>query len=139
MENETLFRNLNQEGELLDRDICDKCKQEFNKNFMSREKIIMFNCKHILHKKCAIQEKSEQDIIEICPICQELEIQNAINKGKSLIKKQSIILDNERYGNKEFQVNVSFTSQNILKKLKKFDNKLKVKKRISIESLSEEL
>ena len=106
---------------------------------MSREKIIMFNCKHILHKKCAIQEKSEQDIIEICPICQELEIQNAINKGKSLIKKQSIILDNERYGNKEFQVNVSFTSQNILKKLKKFDNKLKVKKRISIESLSEEL
>ena len=66
------------------------------------------------------------------------EVQKTSNRGKSLIIKQSVILDNSKYNNKEFQVNVSFTSQNILKKLKKFDTKLKAKKRISIEnSLSE--
>ena len=66
------------------------------------------------------------------------EVQKTSNRGKSLIIKQSVILDNSKYNNKEFQVYVSFTSQNILKKLKKFDTKLKAKKRISIEnSLSE--
>ena len=66
------------------------------------------------------------------------EVQKTSNRGKSLIIKQSVILDNSKSNNKEFQVTVSFTSQNILKKLKKFDTKLKAKKRISIEnSLSE--
>ena len=139
MENEALFQNLNLEGELLDRDICDKCKKEFNKNNLSKEKILVFNCKHIFHKNCTIQEKNDQDIIEVCPICQVSEIQRSMDKGKSLIKRQSIILDSERYRNKEFQVNVSINNQNILKKLKKFDNKLKTKKRISIESLSSDL
>ena len=139
MENEALFQTLNLEGELLDRDTCDKCKQEFNKNILSREKVLVFNCKHIFHKKCAIQEKNEQDIVEVCPICQASDIQKSMTKGMSLIRKQSIILDNERYGNREFQVNVSINNQNILKKLKKFDSKLKTKKRISIESLSDDL
>ena len=137
-ENETLFQISNQEGELIDRDKCDKCNKEFNKNFMNKEKILVFNCKHIFHKSCTIKETVGQDIVEICPICTESDIQKSSNKGKSLIKKQSVILDNNKYNNKEFQVNVSFTSQNILKKLKKFDAKLKAKKRISIEnSLSE--
>ena len=134
-ENEGLFQTLNLEGDLLDVEKCDKCQKEFNKNFMYKEKIIIFNCKHNFHKSCTIKEKTDNGIEEICPICRESEIQKSSNrKGKSLIKKQSIILDNDRYGRKEFQVNVSFTNQNILKKLKKFDNKLKVKKRISIEN-----
>ena len=136
-ENEGYFQTLNLEGDLLDIEKCDKCHKEFNKNFISREKIIIFNCKHIFHKNCTIKEKTDNGIEEICPICRESEIQKTSTKGKSLkslIKKQSVILDNDKYGNKEFQVNVSFTSQNILKRLKKFDNKLKVKKRISIEN-----
>ena len=139
-DNEGKFQNLNQEGEILDKEVCDKCKKEFNKHFMSKEKTIVFNCKHILHKKCSIQEETDLGIEEVCPICYESDIQKSSNKGKSLIKKEKIILDNDKSVNKEFQVNVSFTSQDILKKLKKFDNKLKVKKRISIEnSLSTEI
>ena len=137
-ENETLFQELNQKGELIDRDKCDKCKKEFNKHLMNKEKILVFNCEHIFHKSCAIKETQGQDIVELCPLCMESEVQKASNKGKSLIKKQTVILDNNKSNNKEFQVTVSFTSQNILKKLKKFDTKLKAKKRISIEnSLSE--
>ena len=133
-ENEGIFQTLNQEGELLDIDKCDQCKKEFNKNFMNKEKIIVFNCKHILHKSCAMQESTEYGYEQICPICNSLEIQNISNKGKSLIKKKTSILEKDRLEKKEFQVNVSFTSQDILKKLKKFDNRLKTKKRISIEN-----
>ena len=133
-ENEGLFQALNLEGELLNINKCDGCKKEFNKNFMNKEKIIIFNCNHNFHKNCTIKENTDHGIEEICPICRASEIGKASFKGKSLIRKQSVILDNDKYGGKEFQVNVSFTSQNILKRLKKFDNKLKVKTRISIEN-----
>ena len=133
-ENEGLFQTLNLEGDLIDVDKCDKCQKEFNKNFMYKEKIIIFNCKHYFHKNCTIKEKTDNGIEEFCPICRAQEVQKSSNKGKSLIKKHSVIIDKERSGNKEFQVNVSFTSQNIIKKLKKFDNKLKTKKRIAIEN-----
>ena len=132
--NEGDFQDLNQRGELLNIDKCDKCKKEFDKNFINKERIVVFNCKHYCHKKCTIKENKGAWIEEICPICQSSDISKSSNKGKSLIKKQSIILDKDKYANKEFQINVDFNSQNILKKLKKFDNKLKVKKRISIEN-----
>ena len=132
-ENEALFQALNFEGELLDINKCDGCKKEFNKNFMNKEKILIFNCKHNFHKYCTIKEKTEHGIEDICPICRASEIQKAIFKGKSLIKKQTVILDNDN-NNKEFQVSVSFTTQNILKKLKKFDNTLRIKQRISMEN-----
>ena len=138
--NEGSFQSLNQEGEILDRDKCDKCQKEFSKNLINKEKAVVFNCKHILHKKCSIQEKTDFGIEEVCPICNASEIQKSSNKGKSLIKKQTVILDNVKNVNKEFQVDVSSKSQDILKKLKRFDNKLKAKKRISIEnSLSTEI
>ena len=133
-ENEGLFQTLNQEGELLDIGKCDGCKKEFNKDFMNKEKIIIFNCKHMFHKNCTEKQNTQNGIEEICPICSDIEFQESSNIEKSLIKRQNTRLDNDKYGNKEFQVNVSFTSQNILKKLKKFDNKLKVKKKISIEN-----
>ena len=105
-------------------------------NFIDNSSVIITTkCNHNFHKNCTIKEKTDSGIEEICPICTATEIQKkAFNKGKSLIKKQSIILDNERTSKKEFQVNVSYDDQNILKKLKKFDNRLKVKKRISIEN-----
>ena len=133
-ENQGYFRNFNEKGELLNIDKCDKCKKEFNKDFVKKERIVVFNCHHYFHKSCTIKENKDNYIEEVCPICQSLDISNASNKGKSLIKKQSVILDREKSGNKEFQINVDYNSQNILKKLKKFDFKLKAKKRISIEN-----
>ena len=59
-ENETLFQELNQKGELIDRDKCDKYKKEFNKNLMNKEKILVFNCEHIFHKSCTIKETQGQ-------------------------------------------------------------------------------
>jgi hypothetical protein len=133
-ENEGLFQSLNQEGDLLDFKNCDGCKKEFNKDFMNKEKVILFNCKHMYHKNCAAKENTENGIQEICPICSAIEFEQSTKKGQSLINRQNTRLDKDKYENKEFQVNVSFNNQNILKKLKRFDNKLKVKKRISIEN-----
>ena len=133
-ENEGLFQSLNQEGDLLDFKNCDGCKKEFNKDFMNKEKVILFNCKHMFHKNCVVKENTDNGIEEICPICSAIEFEQSTKKGQSLINRQNTRLDKDKYENKEFQVNVSFNNQNILKKLKRFDNKLKVKKRISIEN-----
>ena len=133
-ENEGLFQSLNQEGDLLDFQNCDGCKKEFNKDFMNKEKVILFNCKHMYHKNCVEKENTDNGIEEICPICNAIEFEQSSKKGQSLINRQNTRLDKDKYENKEFQVNVSFNNQNILKKLKRFDNKLKVKKRISIEN-----
>ena len=134
LENENLFRAINQEGELLGKDKCDECKKEFTRNFMNKEKVIIFNCKHIFHTKCAKKENSEDGADPVCPICNSLDVkQSSEKKGASLIRKQSIIL-NEKNNSKEFQVNVSIDNQAILKGLKKFDSKLKNRKRIAIEN-----
>ena len=134
LENENLFRAINQEGELLGKDKCDECKKEFTRNFMNKENVIIFNCKHIFHTKCAQKENSEDGADRVCPICNSLDVKQSSEKiGASLIRNQSIIL-NERNNNKEFQVNVSIDNQAILKGLKKFDSKLKSRKRIAIEN-----
>ena len=133
-ENEGLFQRLNQEGDLLDFQKCDGCKKEFNKDFMSKENVILFNCKHMYHKNCVAKENTDNGIEEVCPICSAIEFEQTQKKGQSLIIRQNTRLDKDKYENKEFQVKVSSNGQNIFKKLKRFDNKLKVKKRISIEN-----
>jgi hypothetical protein len=70
--------------------------------------------------------KEITELKEEIKIIKDMFLQNKENKENKENK--------DKYENKEFQVNVSFNNQNILKKLKRFDNKLKVKKRISIEN-----
>ena len=134
-ENEDQFRAINQEGELLYKDKCDECHQEFNKNFMNKENVLVFNCGHIFHTKCTKKENNEEGAEQVCPICNSLDVQQSSDKkGESLIRKQSFVLYKDKNNSKEFQVNVSFDDQAILKSLKKFDSRLKNKKRIAIEN-----
>ena len=131
--NEKTFQVMNQEGELLDLEKCHQCKKNFEEQ-TSKSSILLFKCKHIFHFECAKRERTENGIEIICPICRELDIEQEINTKNSLIMRKSIKLVNNFSSKKELPTNISANKQNIIKKLKRFDLKLKTKKRISIEN-----
>ena len=132
-ENEATFQEMNQEGGLLDLEQCDKCKKNFDDK-TSKESILIFKCQHLFHFKCARKERTENGIELICPICRELEIEQSINTRKTLIRRKSTKLFEGFSHKRDVQNNISSSKQNIMKKLKRFDEKLKIKKRMNIEN-----
>ena len=133
LENENQFKSFNQEAQILNANTCYACKKKFDKNGINKEFIVVFICKHIFHKNCTIKEISEYSTVLVCPICKSSEVRQVSNsKTDSLVKYQSVIIEDK---NKEFQVNVSVKDQNIIKKLKKFDRKLKNTKKIEINNI----
>ena len=137
LQNEGSFQILNAKGELLNINKCDKCKKAFNKSLSNnKEKVLVFSCDHIFHRTCIKDVWTEFGKEPICPICSELEISEVENKGDSLIRKNSTIID-KNIDDSKFQVNVSLPSKNMLKKLKHFDDKYFAKRKILTDSIGE--
>ena len=133
LENETKFQIMNQDGFPLNLEKCDRCQKDFNDK-KNKDSILVFKCKHLLHFKCSRKERGENGIELVCPICRELEIEDSIATAKSLIRRKSTKILNDVVDKKDVQINTSAKKANIIKKLKRFDNKLKNKKRLIIES-----
>ena len=101
---------------------------------MNTQSIIIFKCQHIYHFNCADKEKTEKGIGLICPICSELEIEESLTTKKSLIMIKSKLLEDE-CPKKDTQGNLmSKNKQNLIKRFKRFDTKLKAQKKMRIES-----
>ena len=132
-QNELTFQNMNQEGGLLDFDKCDKCHKKFNDK-SNNDSILLFKCQHIFHFHCSDKERNGTSNELNCPICSEFEINQSINTRKSLIMKRNLKLIEGTSNKKEMQGNFSVNKQNLLKKLKRFDTKLKAKTRTAIEN-----
>ena len=136
-ENEQNFQILNLKGELLNVKYCLKCKKKFNKSLNNKEKILVFNCKHIFHKDCISKGFAEYGKEIFCPICSLFEfINNSEDKDKnSLIKRNSSIIP-EKMNKKEakFEINLSETAKKTLKKLEKYDNKNLEKHKLMIDN-----
>lgn len=113
-ENEQNFQILNLKGELLNTKYCLKCKKKFNKNSNNKEKILVFNCRHMFHKNCISKGYIEDSKEIFYPICSLFEfINNNEDKDKnSLIKRNTSIIP-EKNKNKEvkFEINVSDTGK----------------------------
>ena len=132
-QNESIFHTMNKEGSLLDLEKCDKCQKNFNDK-SNTQSIIIFKCQHIFHFNCADKEKTEKGIGLICPICSELEIEESLTTKKSLIMIKSKLLEDE-CPKKDTQGNLmSKNKQNLIKRFKRFDTKLKAQKKMRIES-----
>ena len=133
LENEAKFQIMNQDGFPLNLEKCDRCQKDFNDK-KNKDSILVFKCKHLLHFKCSRKERRENGIELVCPICRELEIEDSIATAKSLIRRKSTKILNDVVDKKDVQINTSAKKANVIKKLKRFDNKLKNKKRLIIES-----
>lgn len=124
LENENSFQILNLKGELLNFDKCDKCQKPFNKSLNNnKEKVVVFSCNHIYHRNCVKIERTKYGNEPVCPVCRELEIGVFSEEGSSLIKSNATIIEDKQNENNQFQVNVTFDSRRMLRKLQKFDNK----------------
>ena len=134
LENENEFQKLNQEGEFLDIEKCGKCQKEFNKEFKSKEKILIFNCGHNFHKECCGKEITNQGMEEVCPLCRQTDIEESKNNNKmtGFVRKSTTILEEKKKNNKEFQVEVTFQTQKMFQKLGRFDKKLEIKNKMMI-------
>ena len=133
LENENQFQRLNQEGELLDIDKCEKCQKEFNKEFKSKEKILIFNCKHNFHKECCGKERTSHGLEEVCPLCRQTDVEESNNnKMSGFVRKSTTILEEKKKNKKEFQVEVTFHTQKMFQKLTKLDKKLETKNKLMI-------
>ena len=102
------FNDFNTEGFTLN-EICDKCSKEFN-----CDKIYRFNCKHFIHKECIFYQNCEFGKQMLCPICKDIEIENKNIDGKSLVKLNTNIIE-------ENNIRENYVPPRISQKLKKFD------------------
>lgn len=138
LENESSFQVLNSKGELLNIEKCDKCKKAFNKSLNNnKENILIFLCNHTFHRTCVKDIRTEFGKEPICPICSELEILEAKNKGDSLIRKSTTIIEEKKIGNNQFQVDVNYTSRKKLQKLQRFDGNYFEKRKMLTDSIDE--
>ena len=112
---------------------CSNCKNEFsNKNNVC----YIFNCKHILCKKCVIKDYFNNEEINFCSICKENQIEDFNlnedeNNENSLIKKYSIKFINENINNEKIESN---DKKQFLKRINKYENKINNKKNDFIEN-----
>ena len=137
-ENESSFQVLNSRGELLSIEKCDKCQKIFNKNLNNtKEKVLVFLCNHTFHRNCVKSQKTKFGVEPICPICSELEISKAENKGASLIRKNTTIIEDKQVNNNQFQVDVSFSSRKMIQKLQKFDGEYFTKRKMLTDSIDD--
>ena len=118
---ENKFLKLNLKGDLLNVKICDQCKGEFKEGQGKKELMIVFKCNHVFHKDCIVTNKQQRNIE--CPICRELEIGIDMNKGKSLINKSNVKIDQDINEGNKFQVKVGANAKRILQKLERYDNR----------------
>ena len=92
---------------------------------------------HIFHTTCVKSQRTRFGIEPICPICSELEISEAENKGKSLIKKNTTIIEGKPLNNNQFQVDVSYSSKKMIQKLQKFDGDYFKKRKMLTDSIDD--
>ena len=139
LENENKFQTYNSRGDLLKIEKCHKCNKIFTKNLNNnKEKVLFFLCNHIFHRNCVQETRTDFGKEPICPICSELEISNAENKGDSLIRKNTTIIGEDKGREKnKFQVNVSFSSRKMLQTLKKFDTNYFEKRKVLTDSIDD--
>ena len=69
---ENYFKSLNLKGELLSKQKCGKCHKKFVKNVNNKDKILIYNCNHIFHKDCVINNNAINGPNTGCPICNDL-------------------------------------------------------------------
>jgi len=122
---ENYFKSLNLKGELLSKQKCGKCHKKFVKNVNNKDKILIYNCNHIFHKDCVINNNAINGPNTGCPICNDLIIEKIENKEKSLIRNNKIYFVEDRRGRKEkndFQIKVADSARKTLQKLEKYDN-----------------
>ena len=136
LENEIFFQILNLKGELLKFDKCDKCHKIFNKNSNNNESVLIFLCDHIFHKTCVKIEKGKDPE---CPLCNYDDIGFNTNKDKSLIKRNTTVIEKDKpsNNNNQIQVKISVTSKKMIQKLQKFDNNFFNKRKILTDLITE--
>ena len=130
--NEYSFQNLNLRGECLKSIECGKCKKLIEKSMSNKESIIVFNCKHVFHKKCIIKNEYNNIKEIFCPICSELEFQNNDYKGNSLIQNKNYVIEDKRNEkSNKFIDNLDATKKKALIKLERYDER-NLEKQISM-------
>ena len=121
LRDEIQFQKTNLKGDLLNAKICDLCKQEFKEVQGKKELIIVFSCNHIFHKECITKNKPQRNLE--CPLCREFEVSLGIGKGRTIINKKNVKLDQDNIDSNKFQVKVGATARKALQKLEKYDNR----------------
>ena len=122
LENEYSFQSLNLQGELLQVDKCDKCHKVIDINAKTKGEILAFLCNHVYHKTCVSQYKRVYE----CPLCRELEIGEMEMKGKSLVRRDTAIVEDVAHDNKKVQVNVNYLEKKLILRLNKFDSSFSI-------------
>ena len=131
LENEYSFQSLNLQGELLQVDKCDKCHKVIDINAKTKGEILAFLCNHVYHKTCVSQYKRVYE----CPLCRELEIGEMEMKGKSLVRRDTAIVEDVAHDNKKVQVNVNYLEKKLILRLNKFDNRFFSNRKILTDSI----
>ena len=131
LENEYSFQSLNLQGELLQVDKCDKCHKVIDINAKTKGEILAFLCNHVYHKTCVSQYKRVYE----CPLCRELEIGEMEMKGKSLVRRDTAIVEDVAHDNKKVQVNVNSLEKKLILRLNKFDNRFFSNRKILTDSI----
>ena len=131
LENEYSYQSLILKGELLHLDKCHKCHKVIDINEKNKGEILAFLCNHCYHKTCVTQYKRVYE----CPICRELEIGELEVKGKSLVKRDNIVVEDTGYENKQVQVNVNVMTRKMIMRLNKFDTRIFANRKILTDSI----
>ena len=132
LENENSFQVLNLRGELLMIDRCDKCQKKIDINSNNKGEILAFLCNHCFHKTCVPLKKVYE-----CPLCRELEIGELASIGKSLVNKNTAIIEEVENDSNQVQVNVNYSERKMIIRLNKFDNKFFSNRKMLTDSIDE--
>ena len=132
LESENTFQVLNLKGEPLMIDRCDQCQKKIDINSKTKGEILAFLCNHCFHKNCVPFKKVYE-----CPLCRELEIGETYNKEKSLVKKNTAVIEENENENSQVQVNVNYSEKKMILRLSKFDNKFFTKRKMLTDFIDE--
>jgi len=132
LENENSFQVLNLKGEPLKIDRCDKCHKKIEINAKNKGEILAFLCNHCFHKTCVPFKKVYE-----CPLCRDLELGEMENKGRSLVRRDTAVIEDNDNDNSQVQVNVNVLERKMILKLNKFDKKFYSKRKMLTDSIEE--
>ena len=68
-------------------------------------------------------------------MCRELEIGEMEMKGKSLVRRDTAIVEDVAHDNKKVQVNVNYLEKKLILRLNKFDNRFFSNRKILTDSI----
>ena len=111
-------------------DKCDKCQQKIDINSKNRGEILAFLCNHCYHKECVIKKNVYE-----CPLCRELEIGEMENKGMSLVRRKTTLIEDIGEESKQVQVNVNNAERKMIIRLNKFDKKFFTNRKMLTDSI----